>query len=449
MARVRDRILSGVTYTAVQTVGIQVISLCTFLITVRQISLEDFGFITLLFTLVSVATTFVGLGIEQLIVADVAVYRAKEAYGVIKKLFREYVVVVVAGLLILFAGAWVLRDFVGQFYDAHVAIFFWILAALICTQTAMNVQGVVFESHEKFSYLLVQNLSEAACRFFIIVSYFFWFGFSLQSVLYAHILAKLGAFIIGLPLAYLILQRNDVTMSRESVLWPILRRHGKWESSQALFDTVMNNVGPWIVNVFVSTEGVALYAFAWKINSALVRFLPVRSALFPILVHSIEKSKELACLIITKAKKYLFLVYLLFYCVIFIGAGPVIDTFAPQYHGADMLIRLTMLRLFIDTISLGQSPVFYALKQQKVVFTLALMSRPMLLLGQIIGTYYFGISGNIVGILSATFLFVVIREYILVRRFHFPMMNWKSLFIYDQYDTMLLNGLLRKFKLSK
>lgn len=118
MKRLRHRIVSGLTYTLLEKILVQLLSLCAFFIMVSNISLKDFGLLNLLFTFVSVATTLGTLGIDSLIVADTAVYRAQRGYRVIQQLFKEYAIANGVFFFLTFICAWFLRKYTDQFYDA-------------------------------------------------------------------------------------------------------------------------------------------------------------------------------------------------------------------------------------------------------------------------------------------------------------------------------------------
>ena len=454
MATISKRILRGVTYTAAEKITVQVLSLVSFFVIINNISLKDFGLLHLLFTFMGPAASISMLGIERLVVSDIAVYRAKEAYGTIRRLLQEYLTVTIFLLSALFMLSWVLRDFLTQFYDADLTFFYWGLVFLIVGQIGMNFTSIMFEAYERFNYSLAAKITEAAVRLGIVLSFFVWFSFSLQSVFWAYIIGKLVAMGLSVVLGLTLFrsQRDtagSATTEEKGVLVSILKRHGKWEMVSHILKTGANNLAPWLLNFLVSTEGVALYAFVMKINSLFGAALPVRSALFPIFSHSIATSKKLAIAIATKLKKYLFVTYFVLYALIFFFVDPFIAVFAPQYGDAGNLVRLAMLHLFVDVLTLGQPVVFYALKKQKMNFAISSYAVGATVVTQILFTYLWGIEGLILSWLFVGLSLVVVREYVLRAKLDFPLLNLRACVEFDEYDRMLLRQIGERLRLRR
>lgn len=443
--RVRERIASGVKYIALEKILIQALSIVSFVIVINNISLKDFGLVNLLFTFVSVATTLVLLGAERLIVAEAAMLRAREAYAKLTRMLTEYAVLGVVLLFALFLSSWFLIDVADNFYDANLHVYYAILVGLIIGQAGLNYANVAFESFERFDLIFWTNFSETVLRVCLIASLYLVFGFTLQTVLWSYVIAKVVAFFGSIPKIIRLSATGTQGDGGESMLLGMFKKHGKWEVASAFFSTATSNVWPWIINSFVSIEGVALYAFVQKINSVIVKVLPVRDALFPILIHSIEKSRHLAGVIMTKAKKYLFLFYLVVYALSFVFFGMFIALFMPQYADAEGLIKLSMLRLFIDVFSLGQMPVFYALRKQKLVFYWGIVVSVLMVFTQVLFTYWWGLTGMVSSVLFVTAVNAVCREYLLTVRYNFPVFRPRELFTFDAYDKVVIERLLKKF----
>jgi len=108
-----------------------------------------------------------------------------------------------------------------------------------------------------------------------------------------------------------------------------------------------------------------------------------------------------------------------------------------------------MLRLFIDVFSLGQLPVLYVLRQQKLIFNIGIFMIVYMLVTQVVFTYLFGVTGMILSVLTATFTNALIREYILRTRFNYPVFEWSKLWTFDNYDRMILDKIKHKiFKIK-
>ncbi len=451
---IKKRVFAGVAYTTLEKGVIQVLSLVTFVIVANQLSLKDFGLLHLLFSVVNPGTALALFGIDRLAVSDMAAMRARGQWGRIRRFVREYALSAFAVALALFALAWALRSFLDSFYEADLTMFYFALVVFVLCQAVMNFTSVVFEAHERFDVSFYTKALEAAARLLFVASLFWWVGFSLTSVLWAYIGAKLVTALVSAAFLPFCLTRGGADDSGvESPLREILRKHGKWEMVSSFFLTVSDSLTPWLVNFFVSAEGVALFAFTQKVNSMLTGLMPVRSALFPILVHSITENRERAVVIASKMKKYLFLLYGAVYIAVFLSINQVILLFVAQYEGAGDLVRLAMLRLFIDVFTLGQSTVFYALKQQRLTFALSIVSAVQNVIFQVAFTYLWGVEGLVASWLLVSLLNGLIREYFLIAKLKYSLLNWKAIFVFDDLDrrviTMIAERIFRRTQAKK
>lgn len=456
MESMSKKILNGVFFTMLEKISVAVFSFATFLVIVNHISLKDYGLLQLLFALSNPIVAISMVGIERLLVSDVAVYRAKEAYGVIGKLYQEYFWMVSVVFFSVLVATWFLRPIASHYYDIDVNYYFFALALFSFAQLAMNFTSIMFESYEKFDYSFYAKTVEAVTRTLIVFSFFFVFGFSLHSVLWAYVIGKLMAALISVPIALGLVVASPVPREERKILFRIIKKHGKWEMLSKVFRVCADNSAPWVVNFFVSTEAVALFAFVQKINTFFTSALPVRGILAPILSRSIAESRERAVYIATKLKKYMLVIYTFFYVLIFFFTEPFLAAFVPQYIGAVNMILLAMLHLFIDILTMGQPVVFYALKQQKINFKMAVYSTISTLSAQALCTYVWGASGPIIAWLFVGVTGGSYREYLLRTKLHFSLLHFRSLITYDDYDRFViaqikekLSHVLRKFSFSK
>lgn len=447
MSQIKSRIFLGLRFTAMEKIFVQGISVVTFLIIVNSLSLKGFGAFSLLFSIVGIATTFTGIGIEQLVVSDTAAYRAKDRYGHIKRLFFEYLTLAILLTVLVAAVGSMLAGSVNTFFSVDVGNYYWLLVGLIASQTVINVCRSVLKGLEQFVVLFTTSVLESVLRLLAVLSMLYFFDLSLGFVLWAYVISKIASAAYSLSCAVIHLKSYSFG-AEVSGIKEILRQHGKWESAMSFVSVVTDKAPVWIINTLISTEMVALYAFAKRVNSIFVKMLPVRNALFPILVNSIKTNRDQAAIIITKAKKYLFIIYGVAYVAVLLLAEPIVSTFLPKYSGVELLVYIAMLRLFVDVYSLGQSPVFYALKQQKLTFMINLVSIPSLLVSQFVGAIMFGVVGMMISARLVILFFAFVREIILVRKFNFPITRWKSLFLFDKYDRLIIaqfKNTLRKF----
>jgi len=442
MMRTRTKILEGVFQMSVSKFFIKALSLFGFVTIVSNLSLRDYGLLNLLLSLLSPAAAFTMFGLERLVTADAVYARGEGKQSFARKLLLDYlkITAVSAGALLIFA--WLFRSFLDRYYDADLTPFFVTLAILIISQLAMNFSSIVFEAHQRFDLTAKMFSLEGLIRTLALAS-LFMFHFSLWTVLWCYTLSKLFSVALIATEIHNTMRISKYEPPRQNLIFGIVRRHGKWEVIKNISYDTLNNLWPWIVNFFVNTEAVGLYAFAQKIYSTLTTAIPLRTVLFPFIVGAVSKSKEVAQIIVAKARKILLCFFALLAAALVIGAPLAIPAFFPEYTEAVFLLQIMALHLGIDVLGLGQMDVLYAHKQQRLLFFVSIVAIVAQLLVRIISVYLFGVAGLVYAWLITTALGVYLREKVL-RKIHFPLFNLRALFTYDEYDRIILADLKKR-----
>ena len=442
MDSMTQRIVRGLWFTILERNFIQASSFVTFFIIVSHLSLKDFGLLQLLFSVIGPGTTIALIGLDRLIVSDIAVLRAQKNEGAIRQLLVEYSVTGSALLGASFVFAWFLKGYLSQFYVTGLAQFYWALVCLVSAQATMNFTSVIFEAYEQFNLSFWTKWCESLVRLSVVASFFLWFSFSLQSILWAYVLAKVVSGLFSVLLLPRVIQKRSTFQKKQHILLSIFKKHGKWEIISSFVLTISDNIGPWFVNFYVSTEAVALLAFTQKVSTACMSLMPIKSVLFPILSHALGESREKAFLLISTVRKYSFLITCCFLLVsISLIRFPIL-WFTPQYIDSLMLIRLALLHLFVDVFTLGQSIIFYARKAQKRNFFISIFSAALSIVLQIIGVLLFKAAGVIISWLCVGVIVGIVREYTIHKHLDLPHTSLRSLFWYDARDKEILASII-------
>lgn len=440
----RQRIAKGVTYLTISKILLKVFSLFGFFIVVANLSLKDYGLLNILFSVLGPAVVISMLGLESVIQADVATLRGVGKFALARKTILDYSKTSLALLFFLFVAAWFLRGYIDQFYEADLTVYFWALVVLVIGQAGMNFSSLTFEAYEKFNYSALLQFLEGFIRFFFLLA-LYAIGFSLSSVLWAYVLSKVVAALLLVPsLVKTITPPAREVVSPDHTTLKIIRRHGKWEMFKTVTNVVTDNIWPWLVNVFVSTEAVALFAFSQKIYSTVTTVFPIKKVIFPAISSTIAHSRETSHLIIAKAQKVLLALSLPVGLGLLFLSYPIVQIWFPEYLPAVIFIQLSSLHLLVEVFSLGQTEVFYALKEQRWAFMVSMTVIFVRIISQIALIYFLGIIGVVVSWLLVSFLSAFLRELVLVYKLKFPLWNWRAFFTYDEYDRIILQMVRQK-----
>jgi len=427
---------------------VRFVSFLIFLIVVNNITLAEYGNLQLLFAVLGPAPAFVVLGLNRVIVSDIARYLGSEKYFRARKLAIDFLKtifimsVVMVGLLLLLKGVIDGRS------DIDVAPFFLPLVALTLGQIGMNYVSSMLEAHSDFLNASILNLLEVLVRFLLLLT-LFYFHFSIFSVLWVYVFSKIVPPVFYVPVLWRKINKRGINnkMKEKNLLWELVRQHGKWDMLRETVDKTTSNIWPFILRVFASGEAVAIYAFAQKILSFATSLLPVKSVLFPIISSTFAKGQDEAVKIIVRSKKYLLAVYLVIVLVGLIATGPVVEMFARDYTPAVPFVQIMLFHMILEVYSLGQVATFYALKKQKYLFWIGNIIMVSRLLSEVMLIYLFGIWGLIASWFLISFTTYILRDMVLINKLNLHLWMWRSLFVFDEFDKQLLRKI--RLKLNK
>jgi O-antigen/teichoic acid export membrane protein len=440
MKSARRRIIEGCITNSAGKLFLKFFSFVSFIIIIKHISLNDYGLLNLLFSVIGPSVAFTMIGLETLIVADAAFYRGQQEIYKARKLLVDYFKTILFLSILLFIFSWLFKDFLSYYYKFNVN-YYWPLFILVIGQISMNYISITFDAYEKFSYSALFQFGESFFRFILIISLLF-FGFSLYSILWVYAGAKILVSSFGFFYSMSLLGRKEKEITENYIFYTI-KRHGKWELIRNIPARVINNIWPWMLRIVSGNEAVGLFAFSQKIYSFVVGVIPLNSILFPVICSSLGKDKNIAFIIIAKAKKYLFILYTLIYIGIFILIKPLINLFAPEYLGSIFIIKVLMLDLYNDVISVGQSAIIYAYKKQKINLVITIINEIIQLLSQFIFSYLFKAVGLALSSLLTGFSAYILRNIVLRKNLKINLhLKFKEIFRIDEYDRMILE----KFK---
>jgi len=420
--------------------GLRAISFVSFLVMVRELTMYDYGNLQLLFSLIGPAVTITSLGLNQLITSDIAVYRGAADVTRMRRLIADYVWVVSILTAVLILAAWLFQDGIKGLVSADLQTYFFLLCLLIISQIIQNTSSVILTAFERFGELSLYQFAEGVVRLLVLLSLYVVSEFSLYTVSIAYIIGKFVPSLVSVFSIRKILRKFELSKDKPFMLIAnVMKKHGKWDMVSVVLSTSVGNLWPWIVRTFAGTGAVAVYAFSQKIYSTVVGVLPLRSVLFPVISTEIHKGRKYVENIVTKAKKYLFFAYLAAIILLAIVLAPALNWFFPEYVSAYWVIMIMMTHLFIDVYSLGQTAVLYAHKKQKDLFAVSVFSVVMAVVSQISLIYLFGIWGMVAAWLLTSLVIAFLRELVVQKKTGLRLWNWRSFFIYDEFDKKIVH----------
>lgn len=438
-------IIEATLYSAVGTFFIRGISVVGYGVVIARLSLHDYGVVVLALSFLTPAVAMMLFGLERLFVSSVADARGSGSFGFVKGLMHDYFTLVAVAAALLFFSAYIFRGIIAQSYEIYFLKYFWIIAAVILGQVAFNGIQVVLEGFERLRHLALLQSVESFVRNVFVIAFAARLDIGLVLVFYA--VGKFAAAGVGLAAGIPVFQELTRAGERreQRALKTLIRRHGKWEIAQKVLDQFTAPFKVWLIKFFVSVEGVAVYDFAQKIYSVIVSALPVKAVIFPIISRTIN-DRLLAHAIITKAKKYVGLFYVVVYIVALVAVPVIITRYFPQYRGEVAIIAVVLLHLFIEVYKLGQGALLYALEQQRFRFLLFYPSLVVQVVLTIVMTRAWGVAGTIFAWHVEGVIFGFLTNRYLAKRFGMRFGGARELFRFDEYDQWLLRNIRIRLK---
>lgn len=421
----------------------------TVMVATRDLTLFEYGVVTLVLSVTGPVNSISGLGLDELILADTSRSLGEKRFGYAKKLLLSFfrVRIIIAAALIFFG--WFLRGPLEARYGPAISHYFFLVFLLICAQFLKNAVNLIFQIHQKFGYLSFFGTAEVVVRFLAIILFWRLSSLTIATTLLSYVIATALPVILLLP-AVIKTIPYFFTVRGESggVIWQILRRHGKWQMALDISSSFISNIKYWLIKLFLSTEAVAVFSVAQSMYSAVASLLPMKSVMFPIIA---EKSGEPAVMraLLARSTKYSLIVYSGLLFLSWFIAPPFIRVFFPKYVIGIFIFQLMALRLPLNAFSISQAPLLTILKEQKYIFLMALVNAASVMLLLPLFMSLFGLVGVVAEWLITVLLIIFLREIYLRRKYGISSIDVRSFFTIDHYDKVIVRRILHRFRVSK
>ncbi len=315
------------------------VSLVNSYLIISSLSVFSFGLYQLVLSFVSIVR---GLGVnffDGVVAIDMRRYFNILQLDKAKKLFKENIVFKMAvgfGLaVVVFFGA----DLVAGWYGEDVGTMIRWTSLLFITGSAQSLIGIFLQSIVSFSQQGLSAIRESLKL--VLIAYFLVFQkFTITELIAIHVLVDLAATsAFGLFWVWKKYSKAfmGVVASAESIMMPLVKKEGRRIFIVFGLKEVLQNATPWLVKVFTSIEGVALYSLAVNLASFAQDFMPL-TGLKSILALKADDLNQLK-FIFARAVKYTFWLGVIF-AIGSIFITPIIIKFIfPKYASAILIFQ--------------------------------------------------------------------------------------------------------------
>lgn len=420
-----------------------IVSLNSFLI-VYFLTVYDYGLYQLILSVIAIALSFTAGIFDDLIVTDLSRYLGKKEYGLAKRLFGEYAFLKL-GLtalifLLLIGGA----EIITRYYHQDVAVFLRIASFGIVFGALQSVINIFLKGKIDFSALGASAVGEIG-KLSVIVGMILWRGLDVRNVLIAYVAGQIFAFIFSAKsfMAAYVNTFGTVKAAKYSLMKDLLKIHGFWVVSRYFLSRIANNIRPWIIKIFISTEAVGLFMFARTIIAVIMRLMPLGT--FGILLPRELEDKDRLRYIFTRVIKYSVLLSIVLAVSSFVLVPVAINLILPKYNSAMTLFRIMSVIIILYGFYKIFRMTLVVLREQKVLFLKSFDNSILAPLMLFILLPIFGLNGTALEWV-VTYAITAILFYIYLIKHHpYLKLKFSSLFILDKDDRILIAKIYRMF----
>ena len=440
----------GLAWNSIGIVLAKFAAIANVFIVLSYLSVYEYGLIELTMSVVSTIGLFLVPGLAAAVLVDLGIEKGKDDLGKMKALFWQFFSLnVFLGFIawaLLFFGSTIIAGITGNILiDKFFKIvsFSFLIAPFRLITTMLPTVLMRYADQSLFTAI------EEIIKGVFLIAFIVWLQRGAEGLLYATVLAPFVTVLLYLPRTYSAYTTfGNAQMGALAPLFALIKGHRIWSVGSSYANTMSQNVRLWIIKVFLGTEAVGLYAFAYGIFSNLASLLPLGAVLTPLLPRYIQDVPRVARIVKAAFKIQLGIVALLV-CAAALFAIPFVQILFPHFGQALPLIFIMLIALIPNGLSSILTPVFFAFRAQKSIFFAALFKFTLIIMSLPLCVYYFGLVGAGVEIVLTTSILLLERQARVRRYIAGHTLLSHHLFRIDPVEREVIGLLVQKIKMLR
>ncbi len=445
MNLMKNTLIKGTIFISSSQTISSLLGFLTTIILIRMLGTSEYGLFVLVISSISISTSFLDLGLKEVVSADMANEIGRGRDDKAKKMFRDfYRMQIIIGVFL--SVLVFLVSFLAMNFYTHpvVSNLIFIGTSLIFLNAIRNIFFVAFYSHSKFgNYSFIQLLD----NFIRLVGIVIFIGIFKEGILMVMVIyissTLLTLLLLTPPLFKTIQQFRNITHSETHELKKMIQHHGKYNIFSAPLKTISSNLPYWIINFVMGVEFVAIYSIAFKIFSFFNSLVSsVSIVLVPIISKQISNNVKWVKHLILRSTKGLVYLALPITIVTMITAPFMFKLFFNQdYSDAVFVFRIFLPILIFNSMFLSATrPLFYALQLQKGLFMSILLLVFLIVTLGFPLTIWFGVKGMALAYVLSLVISILF-QYGYVKSKVSILFDFKELVRLDKYDRSILKNI--------
>ncbi|MFO0718734.1 MAG: oligosaccharide flippase family protein [Candidatus Paceibacterota bacterium] len=414
-------------------------SFFTAIIVLRSLSIHEYGLSELSMTLFSFLGILLLPGISSVIIADMSFCKGQGNMPRAKEIFKRYVtlqsLLCIAGFIILFSSSF----FVEYFATENVSNSLRILSFSFLISPFRMAFSILFSVEKKFFYQGMIGFFEEFFRLVVVLYIFVFHSFHLESVFLANTIGQASAMVFIYPffLVSYKMWRRVIATNGGHVLESLFA-HGKWAVFSTYLNTFGQNIRLWIIKTILGTPAVSIFSLAATLLAHTQSLFSLSNVLVPIISEKMS-DRKLVNIIIAKSIKYQMIAFVIIGLCSLVFMPFVISLAFPKYLIALSSYKLLLVAMLLAPFAAVFTPMFQAAKQQKSLFKATFLKNISIVVFSIVLLPVFGVIGASIEYLITLSIYLFERYRVLKNIYPGFRISWKSFFLYDDVDRIIVS----------
>lgn len=384
-------VVRGVMISGIGNFILRFLDFFTAVLLLRWLSIFEFGVYRLALAVYDLAAGLFLAGVENVVVSDVSGEFQKNERRA-KSLFSVYFFF----MALVGIGLWALFFFAPSFlisWSGTESRYVRIISFLFLLAPVETAYKLAFQIFLDFGWGNFFRVLRGAGRLIVLLVFFFFFSFGVKEVLWSLLFA------VALPIVIAFLRYRHApliiipsVLEVREALRTLFVAHGRWALLDDLVSNSGKNIRPFIIKTFVGIEAVAIISVTQNLVAYTRSLFSVRDILIPVLPRFTGNREDLKKQI-NRAAKYSIAGNLILGIAAAALAPLFIWLFFPKYLLSLPFFYLLLIDFPWHGLRSVLLPVFYALKEQRILFRLTAARLIFTLVAGILLTYLLGIWG--------------------------------------------------------
>lgn len=252
-----------------------IVTLNSFII-LRFLEVYEYGLYQLIIAVIATAESLIIGFLDDLVLTDLSRYLGRQEKSLAKRIFKEYALmrIFLAALAtaVLMLGA----EVISHYYRQDIALFVRIASLALIFRIGLSVMNMFFNSSLYFSAFGAPVFGEVI-KLGAIFGLWHWYGLGISQIIIAYVVGHAASFIFaGVHFCHWYANIfKGIKAAKESLIKAMVRLYGPWMGLRYALSRVTNNLRPWVMRIFVSTEAVGLFSFAQSLFAMIARLMPL------------------------------------------------------------------------------------------------------------------------------------------------------------------------------